>query len=313
MIPNAIRAVHALEIFSFVKMFCPSVTSEELLKDLHDTYGPFYINNELVTLKHCSNCSLWIKNPFHARMYDIAAKKIRKCHPNYTDEELGFSFGQYTLSHSNASIPEVVFVYLLILFKPFHESIKLVDKYRKFAATTKRIELNECREGYFSYTVIHNPEALVNPFLAYSYPGKTDMALRLYGEKNPEVIFNWDRKTNNVTISSSYNKNNKPGFFIRMKKFSFFAKHIKNIIPMFVDLYSSESSSSERNMNEKFENFGLSQREIEVVKLVLIGKSNKEIADILSISLNTVKKHLYNIFNKTGVDSRSQLISLLLF
>jgi DNA-binding CsgD family transcriptional regulator len=50
--------------------------------------------------------------------------------------------------------------------------------------------------------------------------------------------------------------------------------------------------------------FGLKARELEVVSYVLRGKSNQQIADILGISLQTVKSHIVSILNKTGVDSR---------
>lgn len=53
----------------------------------------------------------------------------------------------------------------------------------------------------------------------------------------------------------------------------------------------------------------LSAREIEVLKLAARGMSNKEMADILHISLRTVKGHLAEIFSKLGVSSRTEAIT----
>lgn len=49
----------------------------------------------------------------------------------------------------------------------------------------------------------------------------------------------------------------------------------------------------------------LSSREIEILSLIAEGKSNKEVAIALSISLNTVKVHLSNIYQKINVSSRT--------
>jgi DNA-binding NarL/FixJ family response regulator len=52
----------------------------------------------------------------------------------------------------------------------------------------------------------------------------------------------------------------------------------------------------------------LSDREMEVLKLAVGGKSNKDIAETLNISLRTVQAHMRSIFNKIGVGSRSEAI-----
>lgn len=53
----------------------------------------------------------------------------------------------------------------------------------------------------------------------------------------------------------------------------------------------------------------LTEREIDVLKLIDKGMSNKKIAHQLKISVNTVKRHLDNLYGKLQVNSRTQLIS----
>jgi DNA-binding CsgD family transcriptional regulator/pimeloyl-ACP methyl ester carboxylesterase len=50
----------------------------------------------------------------------------------------------------------------------------------------------------------------------------------------------------------------------------------------------------------------LSAREAEVLRLLAAGRSNQQIADELVISLNTVRRHVSNIFDKTGAANRAQ-------
>lgn len=53
----------------------------------------------------------------------------------------------------------------------------------------------------------------------------------------------------------------------------------------------------------------LSQREMQVLRLVAAGLSNKQTAKQLSVTPGTVKKHLNNVFGKLGVHSRTQAVA----
>ena len=52
----------------------------------------------------------------------------------------------------------------------------------------------------------------------------------------------------------------------------------------------------------------LSVREVEVLKWIAAGKSNKEIAALLFVSEGTVKTHVLNIHHKLGVDDRTEAV-----
>ena len=54
---------------------------------------------------------------------------------------------------------------------------------------------------------------------------------------------------------------------------------------------------------------GLSQREVEVLRLVALGKSNREIGDELVITEGTVRRHVSNVYQKIGANNRSEATS----
>lgn len=54
-------------------------------------------------------------------------------------------------------------------------------------------------------------------------------------------------------------------------------------------------------------NTELTEREHEVLKLIVLGKSNKEIAQSLGVSSHTAKAHVGNIIQKLAVDDRTQV------
>ena len=62
------------------------------------------------------------------------------------------------------------------------------------------------------------------------------------------------------------------------------------------------------NLNVFATRHKLSQREREVLYLILLGKDNQNIASEMSLALSTVKVHVHNILKKTGDASRQELI-----
>lgn len=57
--------------------------------------------------------------------------------------------------------------------------------------------------------------------------------------------------------------------------------------------------------------YNISKREQDILKLILDGKTNKEIEETLFISYHTVKNHVYNLYQKLGVKNRYELVHLI--
>lgn len=84
--------------------------------------------------------------------------------------------------------------------------------------------------------------------------------------------------------------------------------HLANIVENFNLL--GRSNRDIKEISKKFiDKYDLSPREMEIVELMNSGYSNASIAEKLIISVSTVKKHVYNIYSKVGVKSRTQLLA----
>ena len=81
----------------------------------------------------------------------------------------------------------------------------------------------------------------------------------------------------------------------------------------YLTAYDSMSENQQTAILDQIKTLNpLTDREQEVLQLILYGKSNREIAETLFISESTVKTHTRNIFSKYDVGSRAELISTLL-
>jgi len=73
---------------------------------------------------------------------------------------------------------------------------------------------------------------------------------------------------------------------------------------------SAVQDGSGQTVNVQMLSEQLTSREMDVLELLVQGCSNREISERLFISVHTVKNHITNIFQKIGVNDRSQLIAL---
>jgi len=74
-------------------------------------------------------------------------------------------------------------------------------------------------------------------------------------------------------------------------------------------VYLPERTAERRTIEERYQ---LTVRELDVLELVLSGAANKVIARELTLKLPTIKTHLQHIYRKTGVATRTELVTQIL-
>ncbi len=92
-------------------------------------------------------------------------------------------------------------------------------------------------------------------------------------------------------------------------------KHLSSLLKghAYLSVFAEMSSQEQTHQVDRFARFGgLSDREKQVATLLLQGKTYKRIAAELYISENTVKYYVKNIYSKLNIQSRSELIDIML-
>lgn len=134
--------------------------------------------------------------------------------------------------------------------------------------------------------------------------GKIELALI-----NPSQIQNKNKEFFSI-------KKNYPGIVWIALVYNFFDQQLLALFEKTINITDSSDSITEqiRNLSNSdahhhidSEHEQLSEREIDVLKQIIKGFSNKEIADNLNISIHTVISHRKNISQKTGIKSQSGL------
>jgi LuxR family transcriptional regulator of csgAB operon len=100
------------------------------------------------------------------------------------------------------------------------------------------------------------------------------------------------------------------GFFYQQDSPKQFVKGITSMVKGEMwyprDVMAKYILSRKDNNNNKKDVIVLTQRELEILTMVISGSKNEDIANHLCISAHTVKTHIYNIFKKINVPNRLQ-------
>ena len=106
---------------------------------------------------------------------------------------------------------------------------------------------------------------------------------------------------------------------VRLAAVALLAFHASNLGPLmylranadrvFAPLKAEQATK--QGVEHVLDRYGVTKRERQIVEKICLGKTNKQIADELFISLQTVKDHTHRIYSKIGINSRLQLVQIM--
>ena len=108
--------------------------------------------------------------------------------------------------------------------------------------------------------------------------------------------YSWIQKSKEIGVDSFWYKDESKENIIEIMKRTMNGEHI----------YPDQTPSI---IFGKITNHDLTERELEILKEMLTGDSNQEIADRLCLSAGTVKRHVENMLFKTGFHTRTELVA----
>jgi LuxR family maltose regulon positive regulatory protein len=108
-----------------------------------------------------------------------------------------------------------------------------------------------------------------------------------------------------------YSRYNYRTFFDKDNQVIPLLTHVRRVAPSFVDQLLDEAGAPATKQELVVQPLvePLSERELEVLRLIAAGLSNREIAQELFIAVGTVKRHTNHIYGKLGVHSRTEAVA----
>ena len=196
-----------------------------------------------------------------------------------------------------------------ILFNEYNNTNSIDNEWQKFNKFREDLNINQ-------------PKNYLKQIRQYSEDSLKTLAIKLLSvkelhEKNllqEDILVNMSYYLRFLEELKSSEINNLEYFFLEnelalqsLKKAEQKYKLSKIIILILVLIIALTILFNIKRTNKNIEE--LSKQEINIKKHIIEGKSNKEIAKELFISLSTVKTHITNIYNKLNVSNRNELIT----
>ena len=238
-------------------------------------------------------------------------------------------YGLYKFSKESFNISKEESPIVLTKFTIFNKTIKINKNKRaplkKNITEAKEIVLNYKQNVFsFEFAVLDYSE-IGNNMYSYMMEGFTDKWLDLGGE-NDITFTNLDPGEYVFRVKGKNSKGiwNKKGVSIKViitppfwKTLWFKALSLILMFLLMILLYKIRLKKIKNKMKKEFtleqfyNKYNISEREKEILELVVKGKTNREIEDILFISYHTVRVHVKNIYKKLDINNKADLILVL--
>ncbi len=271
---KAIKLVYLLNTHAPVDSFAATLL---ILKQLNKTEEYEQVNNEL-----SSFINDWNNPTYNTVAYSLKTRlsiidnDIEKASKNFKKADL--TFDPKTMIF-NIEVPRITYCKLLLSKNSLDEAIIKLTEIHRFINKTNNIPIEI--EILILFSVAYYKKN--NMLKAMEY---LTQAIVL-AEKGHFVYVFIEQAEIIKNILPRINSNN---------------KNINEFVSLLINTISNKHNSSSA---EK-----LSNRELDIIKLLALRLSNQEIADKLFISTSTVKRHTINIYHKLGVNKRRDAVEV---
>lgn len=191
-------------------------------------------------------------------------------------------------------------------------ALMLINFFDEYVIEVRRHMEHENTE-IFSYVSQLIKGDITNPFRISSYSESHDHTVAKLNELKDLFIYHFRQKENIKLTTALFDiivceKDMMTHFEVESKLFIPLVVNLEKQLLSRVETYKNVAQDDHED-DETLNNISkLSDREREIIRLVALGKANKEIAETLCLSTHTVTTHRRNISSKLGIHSTAALI-----